>query len=54
MVLVSQELLILIFQFRYMEGGIESGFVKVDRNAYTKRLLHVKGKRNIRIEQVFR
>lgn len=35
-----------------MEGGIDSGFVHVDRNAYVKRLLHVKGKRNIRIEQV--
>ena len=35
-----------------MEGGIDSGFIKVDRDAYTKRLLHVKGKRNIRIEQV--
>lgn len=37
---------------QYMEGGIDSGFVHVDRNAYVKRLLHVKGKRNIRIEQV--
>ncbi|XP_066925925.1 gelsolin, cytoplasmic-like [Clytia hemisphaerica] len=36
----------------YLEGGIDSGFVKVDRDAYRKRLLHVKGKRNIRIEEV--
>ncbi|XP_065668513.1 advillin isoform X2 [Hydra vulgaris] len=36
----------------YLEGGIESGFTKVDRDNYTKRLLHVKGKRNVRIEQV--
>lgn len=36
----------------YLEGGIDSGFTKVDRDAYRKRLLHVKGKRNIRIEEV--
>ena len=41
-----------ISNFRYLEGGVDSGFVKVDRDAYRKRLLHVKGKRNIRIEEV--
>ena len=41
------------FIVRYLEGGVDSGFVKVDRDAYRKRLLHVKGKRNIRIEEVW-
>ena len=41
------------FIIRYLEGGVDSGFVKVDRDAYRKRLLHVKGKRNIRIEEVW-
>ncbi|XP_074648526.1 advillin-like [Tubulanus polymorphus] len=37
---------------RYLEGGIESGFRKVERGKYEKRLLHVKGKRNVRVTQV--
>lgn len=37
---------------RYLEGGVDSGFKKVDRDAYEKRLLHVKGKRNVRVNQV--
>ena len=36
----------------YLSGGIESGFKKVDRDAYTKKLLHIKGKKNIRAQQV--
>ena len=36
----------------YMTGGVASGFKKVDRNAFTTRLLHVKGKRNIQVAQV--
>ena len=36
----------------YLEGGVESGFKTVDRDAYTTRLLHVKGKRNVRVMQV--
>ncbi|XP_036359317.1 advillin isoform X2 [Octopus sinensis] len=36
----------------YLSGGIESGFRKVERNVYEKRLLHVKGKRNVRVTQV--
>ena len=27
---------------QYMEGGVDSAFTKVDRDAYTTRLLHVK------------
>ena len=37
---------------RYLAGGIDSGFKKVDRDAFEKRLLHVKGKRNVRVNQV--
>ncbi|XP_065059180.1 advillin-like [Rhopilema esculentum] len=37
---------------QYLEGGIDSGFKKVDRDAYVKKLLHVKGKRNVRVQQV--
>lgn len=37
---------------RYLEGGIESGFKKVQRGVYEKRLFHVKGKRNVRVSQV--
>jgi hypothetical protein len=37
---------------RYLEGGVASGFKHVDRDAFTTRLLHVKGRRNIRVQQV--
>lgn len=36
---------------RYLAGGVESGFKKVDRDKYDTRLLHVKGRRNIRVQQ---
>ena len=36
---------------RYLAGGVESGFRKVDRDAFEPRLLHVKGHRNIRVQQ---
>jgi len=36
---------------RYLAGGIESGFKKVDRDKYEPRLLHVKGRRNIRVQE---
>ncbi|XP_065183499.1 gelsolin, cytoplasmic-like [Sycon ciliatum] len=36
----------------YLEGGIKSGFKAVDREAFGKRMLHVKGRRNIRVQQV--
>lgn len=37
---------------KYLEGGIESGFKHVDRDAYEPKLLHLKGKRNVRVMQV--
>ena len=36
----------------YLAGGVESGFTKVDRDKFETRLLHVKGRRNIRVSQV--
>lgn len=39
-------------EISYMSGGIESGFKKVDRDAYDKKLFHVKGSRNVRVQQV--
>jgi hypothetical protein len=45
--------LIQIFQLsRYREGGYESGFRSIADLVHTPRLLHVKGKRNVRIKQV--
>jgi hypothetical protein len=37
---------------RIMEGGIESGFKHVEAKSYTFRLLHIKGRKNVRITQV--
>jgi len=37
---------------RYLEGGIESAFRTVDRDAFTSRLFHLKGKREVRAAQV--
>jgi len=37
---------------RLLEGGIESGFNHVKPESWTPRLLHVKGKKNIRVTQV--
>lgn len=37
---------------RYLPGGVSSGFTHVDRDAFEKRLFHIKGKRNIRVKQV--
>lgn len=36
---------------RYLAGGIESGFKKVEKDKYEPRLLHVKGRRNIRVQE---
>ena len=35
-----------------MSGGIESGFKKVEKDKYEPRLLQIKGRRNIRVQQV--
>ncbi|XP_057374206.1 gelsolin, cytoplasmic-like [Daphnia carinata] len=37
---------------RYLDGGVTSGFKHVDPDQVEKKLLHVKGKRNVRIRQV--
>ena len=39
---------------QYLDGGVESGFRHVDRDAYEARLFHLKGKRNVRVQQVCR
>jgi hypothetical protein len=36
---------------QYLSGGVESGFAKVEKDKYEPRLLHVKGRRNIRVSQ---
>eukprot|EP00051_Salpingoeca_urceolata_P003255 m.56380 g.56380 ORF g.56380 m.56380 type:complete len:830 (-) comp12608_c0_seq1:214-2703(-) len=36
----------------YLEGGIATGFKHVDRDAYPTRLLHVKGRRNVVVEEI--
>jgi hypothetical protein len=36
----------------YLEGGVESGFRHVERDQYETRLLHLKGKRNVRVKPV--
>jgi len=36
----------------YLAGGVETGFTKVDRDKFDTRLLHVKGRRNVRVSQV--
>jgi hypothetical protein len=37
---------------KYLDGGVESGFKHVDREAFEKRMLHIKGRRNVRVSQV--
>ncbi|KAJ3449756.1 villin [Anaeramoeba flamelloides] len=37
---------------KYEEGGIESGFKHVVKDQYETRLLHLKGRRNVRVSQV--
>lgn len=37
---------------RYLDGGVASGFRKVSDEQYEKKLLQIKGKRNVRVIQV--
>ena len=37
---------------RYLEGGVMSGFTHVNSIAFEKKLLQIKGKRNVRVRQV--
>jgi gelsolin len=39
-------------QIRLMEGGVDTGFKHVEPEKYTPRLLHIKGKKKIRVAQV--
>lgn len=36
----------------YLPGGVDSGFRKVERDVYETRLLHLKGKRTVRVSEV--
>jgi hypothetical protein len=36
----------------YLPGGVDSGFRKVERDVYETRLLHLKGKRTVRVTSV--
>lgn len=36
----------------YLPGGVESGFKHVQRDVYETRLLHLKGKRTVRVQEV--
>ena len=37
---------------QYVAGGVESGFTHVERDSWPTRLLHVKGRRNVRVLEV--
>ncbi|KJE93069.1 villin [Capsaspora owczarzaki ATCC 30864] len=37
---------------KYLPGGVESGFKHVEKDKFEKRLLHLKGKRQVRVAQV--
>lgn len=37
---------------RYLEGGVKSGFNKVDRDAHQDRLFHLKGRNHVTVTQV--
>ena len=36
----------------YLPGGVESGFNKMEKDVFRNRLLHVKGKRVVRVSEV--
>lgn len=37
---------------QYIAGGVDSGFTKVERDVYDTRLLHCKGRRAVRVQEV--
>lgn len=37
---------------QYMDGGIDSGFRKVEKDVYETRLLHIKGRKSARVRRV--
>ena len=37
---------------QYLAGGVESGFTHVERDSWPTRLLHIKGRRNVRVLEV--
>jgi len=39
-------------EIKYLDGGVDSAFNHVDPSAYQPRLLHLKGKRHVRVQQV--
>lgn len=39
---------------RYLEGGADTAFAKVDRDAFTVSLYHLKGKRDVRCQEIKR
>lgn len=49
--LLLVNIVLILDHSRYMAGGVASGFKKVERDKYETRLLHVKGRRNIRVQQ---
>lgn len=38
----------------YLPGGVDSGFNKMEKDVFRTRLLHVKGKRVVRVSEVRR
>lgn len=36
----------------YVPGGVDSGFTKMEKDVFRTRLLHVKGKRVVRVSEV--
>lgn len=42
----------MVVGVKYLPGGVKSGFVHVDPESEEKRLFQVKGKRDIKVQQV--
>ena len=48
----SEEFMQCFKKVEYLKGGVASGFKHVKRDVYEPRLLHVKGKRSVRVSEV--